>query len=98
MGVRLVLVGVQPHRGHNQAETLVREADEHIMLDQGFWGPFFTRTAPAAAPVAAAQADPRAIGRGFALEWVERASRDEVRRLLGRAPRIPVELDTQLLT
>jgi uncharacterized LabA/DUF88 family protein len=42
MGVRVTVLGVPALKG-NQAETLIREADEHIMLEEKFLGPHFSK-------------------------------------------------------
>jgi hypothetical protein len=95
LGVRVVLLGIQPIAGYNQSPHLVREADDHIILDGAFLGPFFVPVPAAAAPSAVVAAMP-AI-QDFARDWVEQATDDEVRRLLGLAPRVPRDLDAQLL-
>jgi len=44
VGVMVVVLGVPPGREvANQATSLVREADEHIVLEQSFWDPFFSK-------------------------------------------------------
>jgi uncharacterized LabA/DUF88 family protein len=37
MGVRVVLIGIEGVKGSNQSEFLVREADDHILLEAAFW-------------------------------------------------------------
>lgn len=65
MGVRVVILGI-PVMGKNQAETLIRESDENIILPAAFWKPHFKATpAPAGTPVlttpvAASKPSPRA--------------------------------------
>ncbi len=45
MGVRVVVLGIPPVGGSgttaNQASTLIREADGHVVMDQSFWQPHF---------------------------------------------------------
>jgi uncharacterized LabA/DUF88 family protein len=54
MGVRVVILGI-PVMGKNQAETLIRESDENIILPATFWKPHFKATpAPAGALALAA--------------------------------------------
>lgn len=99
MGVRVVLLGVPAVQGSNQSEFLIREADEHMVLDKTFLEPHFTK---AQMVQAQAPANPMQVagevGSQFAVAWVDRALPDEVRRLLGQAPRIPRELDIELLS
>jgi len=44
MGVLVVVLGIptETHIG-NQARSLIREADEHIVLERSFWSPYFSR-------------------------------------------------------
>lgn len=48
MGVRVVLVGIAgpPRARSNQAVTLVREADDHVVLEKEFLTPHFKHVAP----------------------------------------------------
>ncbi len=101
MGVQVVLLGVPTSQRTNQSATLIREADEHVVLPKEFWDSHFenkTRRAadvPTTAEVGPAQA--QTAGRAFATEWVTRAKRDETAELLAAFPRIPSELDLALL-
>ena len=49
MGVRVIVVGI-PGLRNNQAETLIREADEHVMLEKEFLSPHFSQVVIPAAP------------------------------------------------
>jgi hypothetical protein len=49
MGVRVIVVGI-PGLRNNQAETLIREADEHVMLEKEFLSPHLSRVVIPAAP------------------------------------------------
>lgn len=85
-GVRVVLLGLDPARGqHNQALTLIREADEHRVLDADeFIKPFFTRVATQETlvevqdaqvaippkPVVREQPNAERIGREFMTRWI----------------------------
>ncbi len=110
-GVRVLLLGIPPvdPTKTNQADTLIRECDGHHLLDKTFLMSFFSRqstrpvvpiamaaspgsTATPAAAGAAAKA-----GQDFADAWVQRASHAELSALWRCYPRIPVELDVQLL-
>ena len=117
MGVRVVILGIPTTDQGNQAETLTREADEHVVLPTAFWSPFFSKVqvgTPAAeaqpvevagelpqpAPAEAAElrgAVVRRIGEQFAVAWAKLVVPDEVRELVEQAPRIPRELDFQLI-
>jgi len=41
MGVQLVLVGFPNQPGHGQAETLINEADEHLIFEANWWQNYF---------------------------------------------------------
>ena len=46
MGVRVVLVGIEPFEQQNQAGTLIREADDVMVLSQKDLTPMFRRREP----------------------------------------------------
>ncbi len=101
MGVRVILVGIPPVKGQNQSDFLIREADDHVVLEKEFWLPFFSSallvgrpTEPPPPETAGTFAEAAAA---FAVQWTDRATGEEIRRLLGLAPRVPTELDAQLL-
>jgi uncharacterized LabA/DUF88 family protein len=103
MGVRVVVLGI-PTTGPfaNQAATLIREADGHVVKEQAFWDPHFARVeAPPEQPqIPSEQTDSEAAketGERFASHWATRATPEELLELLGQAPRIPRELDIELL-
>lgn len=106
-GVRVVVIGVEPSGSQrNQAETLIREADEILMLSKQDLAPFFALTpTPAPAPVPAkgktavqaAASSAAQRGSTFAEQWTARASSPDLRELVSRMPRIPKELDGQLI-
>jgi hypothetical protein len=104
---RVVLLGVESQEASgNQADTLVQEADEHIVLPRAFFEPHLALVAaePAIAKVEA-QAVPDAtlverahsVGSGFAGKWVAGATAEEIAELLAQAPSIPRDLDAELL-
>jgi hypothetical protein len=99
MGVEIVIVGIETTQRTNQSAALVREADEHVMLPREFWAPFFALKQAQAEPVdgPGTREAARAAAEAFALEWFGRAESDEVLRLLRLHPRIPKELDVQLM-
>jgi hypothetical protein len=106
LGVQVILLGIPTPTGwSNQSQPLVREADEHLLIEDTLLKPFFRKAgfqAGAPAPLASeAKKDPRAAaaeaGKRFAATWAEAAEPSEVAELLAHAPDIPRELDVQLL-
>lgn len=101
-GLQVVLLGIPPTwERFNQAPTLIREADEHIVFQADFFQPYFSR---AEAPevlldeeTVIGLKDPPEIGRAFAFAWAGRATADEIDKLLDQSPVIPRELDVQLI-
>jgi uncharacterized LabA/DUF88 family protein len=61
MGVRVIVLGI-PGLKNNQAETLIREADEHVMLAKDFLSPHFSRVIVPAIPKATVPASPASTG------------------------------------
>jgi hypothetical protein len=103
MGVRVTLLGIPPAgQRFNQAATLTREADEHIVLEEGIWVRHFSRTEPLPEvpqlPAEKTEEEAaRELGSAFGQKWSLGATREEILEILGGAPRIPRELDVQLL-
>lgn len=102
MGVRVVLVGIEPFGEQNQATTLVREADEIVILGEQELSPHFRLRE--ASPPSAGQPQRQAIEVGFHLgnEWKTTAGAEAVERLRRRRLRhpkqpIPREIDGELL-
>jgi uncharacterized LabA/DUF88 family protein len=99
MGVQVVLLGIPTTQRTNQSAALIREADEHVILEREFWQPHFTpreegeTSETSAANPAAAQA----AGRQFADRWAERATAEDLAALMRSRPRIPRELDIELI-
>src|SRR5436305_1621594 len=103
LGVLVVILGIPATRQGNQAKSLIRDADEHVVLDTAFLSPFFTRVeaeVPAAtrADVEPARETARTLGRQFAVGWANSATTDELEHLWAAAPMIPMALDVQLLS
>lgn len=100
MGVRVVLLGIEAKKG-NQADTLIRESDEHLVLPKDWLKPHFALAAQAemfeGGEAGPQYATPEAVGAAFADAWAEKALGSEILELLGRAPRIPRELDVRLI-
>lgn len=102
MGVAVVVVGIPTTGSGNQARSLIREADEHVVLETAFLSPFFSHRGEQAEVVpesteSSSSGSARLAGQGFALEWTRLATSGDVRRLLEQAPIIPYHLDAQLL-
>lgn len=103
MGVLVVVLGIPATQQGNQAKSLIRDADEHVVLETAFLAPFFARAEEevpiASRPSAQSGAEiARHLGQEFALEWAGSATADELRNLLAAAPIIPMALDVQLLS
>ncbi len=99
VGVRVVLIGVEAAYGANQADSLVREADEVLSLGKDALGRHIRRAAEPPptlpSPSIGAVADAAAVR--FAELWTAKATAEEVRDLLGQYPSLPAPLDRELL-
>lgn len=105
MGVRVVLLGLPSDKRQNQAATLIREADEHLVLEKEFWIDHF-RLRESSTPTSAdgesaaaqpARLSPTEAGRRFAEQWLVGATDEEADELIAQHPSIPRPLDAQLL-
>ena len=98
LGVQVTVIGVEAVGGRNQSGTLIREADDHIILKQEFWQQYVS-LAPSASEIQVGDIakDGEAAGEQFAMAWASRAQPEELMELAQMAPRIPKELDVQLL-
>ena len=99
VGVRVVLIGVDPVGGSNQADTLVREADQTLTLMRSELGAHLRRVAEPPPVIVGPSLDEVAsdAARRFAATWASRATADEIRELLGHAPVLPAPHDRGLL-
>jgi uncharacterized LabA/DUF88 family protein len=101
MGVSIVLLGVPTRTGQpNQADSLVREADEHVVLNRTEMIDPHIRpaTTPLPAQVGpAAAASARQVGMHFGLQWLAKATHIEATALRRQSPAIPRELDAELV-
>lgn len=98
MGVQVVLLGIPTSQRTNQSAALVRESDEHIILPKEFWTPHFDRSDAAAPDRKSVSPDSaQAAGRRFAALWMRNATEEDLDALKGQRPRIPRELDIQLV-
>lgn len=97
LGVQVVLVGVAGTTS-NQSSLLRREADECLQLEKGRLEPCFARIEEAALPVQVRDASwVEYVGTEFGWLWAEKSTVEDLQNLLKSRPRIPTELDTQLL-
>jgi uncharacterized LabA/DUF88 family protein len=109
MGVQVVLIGIPANRA-NQSAALIREADEHVVLQKEHWAEHFTPVArettsneraeatSATDAEAATPARAQTVGRAYAVEWVEGASSTSLQDLIRVAPKIPPDMDIALIT
>lgn len=104
LGVQVVVLGI-PAQNPNQALPLIREADEHVLLEPQVLRQHFNRAGyqpGVEAPLAAeAEDDPEAaigkFGEEFAGDWLAGVDLPQVGELLVHEPRIPQELDVQMI-
>jgi hypothetical protein len=101
-GVRVVLIGIEPCAA-NQAESLVREADDLVVINHAEMSSFIRLIERGPSPgTAAGSRDARKIGREVGQRWRSLADPAEVAALRDRRaadPRSPVprEIDAELL-
>jgi uncharacterized LabA/DUF88 family protein len=100
-GVEVTLVGVESLGERSISQALAMDADLVIILDREFLQPYVSlRQAdliPLVDPVD--PRDPEALGRAYAVAYVERNGPGTVAELAnGRAESIPIEVDRQLLS
>jgi uncharacterized LabA/DUF88 family protein len=99
MGVQVVLIGVAGGQSvdPSQSNDLIREADEHVVLDEEFCARFFSGGARVDLPAVEVSADAvRDAGRAMAEQWVKKATSQEIQAAAGQF-QIPREIDVQLL-
>ena len=101
-GVSVVLLGVTPVHGQNQARSLVQEADDLVLLTREQVGQWITlRPMPThlTAPLvrtATQSADMEQTGRNFAEAWAE-ANPSKLQSVIADKPKIPPDVDRELL-
>jgi uncharacterized LabA/DUF88 family protein len=99
MGVQVILVGVPTRQRTNQSAALVREADEHVVLDRAFWAAHFSSpTRPPTPRGDVTEEDAERIGGSFAAGWIKKAGADARAELVAEKPRIPRTIDYELIT
>lgn len=98
LGVQVTVLGVETSGGRNQSGTVLREADDHIILSSEFWQKYVSPSAASGdVEVGDMAADGESAGEQFALGWAAKSTQEELMELAHMAPRIPKELDVQLL-
>lgn len=102
MGVRVVLVGIEPFDEQNQAATLIREADDLILLAHDDLSNHFRRLELLEPPADGLSGTAYEIGMHYGRAWRSDADAESVEDLeLGirnqRRRRVPPELDRNLL-
>lgn len=98
MGVQVTVLGVEAVGVRNQSGMLLREADDHIVLNQDFWKKYISQApAPAGLESMDSAPDGETAGEQFALSWAAKSTQEDLMELAHMAPRIPKELDVQLL-
>lgn len=101
MGVRVTLIGICTHGNtHNQSRELVNEVDETIELTKEQLSAFLSRRKPPTGSTLSNDDPMTSVSTAagnFAEQWLKKAAKAELSALLAVRPRIPVELDTDLL-
>lgn len=96
MGIQVVLLTFEPTKRTGRSAELVREVDEVVVLEKGFWEPHFERLIPEAAEERPSDEVLTECGAEFAREWLDGATVDEISGLKRRRD-IPRELHVQLI-
>ncbi len=105
MGVQVVLIGIPANRA-NQSAALIREADEHVVLQKEHWAEHFSPITPTEAADSktpepsneqTTPAEAQTVGRAFAVEWVKAGSSGALQDMIRVAPKIPPEVDLALI-
>ena len=84
----------------NRSLHLLREADETRVLTREALNPHFSRRdtpEPLRLPLAEGGESPETVGTEYAERWLEGATEDQLRELLEADPKIPGQLDAELL-
>ena len=102
VGVRVVLVGIEPFGEQNQAATLVREADDVVIFGEKELSPHFSLPAVHEPPAGQPQRLPIEVGVELGKEWRTGAGAEAVGLLQQHSSQqpnqpIPREIDGELL-
>jgi len=71
--------------------------DEVIELDRAFWEPCFSPNLPSVSSTPPSGAEVRALAEAYVAQWSAGATSEEITHLLEQAPRVPRDIDVQLL-
>lgn len=102
IGVEIVLFGIPPqNQAFNQAETLVIEADRHIVPPTDFWVRFLHDAGPGdqagTCTEAAGGPDARTVASAFVRQWTQTKTSDDIDAVKAKYPRILPDVDRELL-
>ena len=108
LGVQVVLLGAPPMEGSRQSWALIEECDDHLLLDEEFWSPYFTRSLRPARPFSPlppgepgdeGSEEQRAyrFGVRYCEFWAAETDAHQVRLVSERLPTIPVDIDAPML-
>ena len=109
LGIQVVLLGTPPIEGSRQSFALIDECDEHIVLDEEFWEPYFSPVQHMPRPYVPPSDDDdedwdapeeeraRRFGTRYCELWLSEAYPDQVHQVTERLPGIPVEVDAPML-
>ena len=98
LGVQIVLIAFAPTAQTGRSAALVQEVDEVIVFERAFWEPHFKPNVPAAPSAQPpTQEQIRESAEAFVEEWASGATIEEMRQLLDQAPKVPKEIDVQLV-
>ena len=100
-GVSLVVVGIDSKQGRSQSVELLRECDEHLILPPHLLREHLRQSGEAAPRLPLPVEDPLTLtgpARKYAESWRGRATPEQLGDLIASRPRIPYEIDGELLT
>lgn len=105
MGVRVVLLGIRPRlQDHNQADTLIREADEHHVLPDESWTRHLSRIPAPPVPFISSHGEPlsstdplHAAVEAFVGTVVDQLTTDKLLTMMDGRPALPSYIDAQML-
>lgn len=98
LGVQVVVVGLGRTNSSStsQSRDLIREADEHIVLDSDFLKKFFTLPSAAKDITEVEGGDVTRVGKELGAQWANQATQSEIQAILDQNS-LPREIDAQLL-
>ena len=93
-GVRVTLLGIP---GTRQATTLIAEADRHVVLPEELWRKHVSLNRNGGTKSSSDDGALVKIVRSVLDGWLGVAQQPEISQALARKPKVPAELDKQLL-